>query len=587
MKIMSKNISTYVSVIIVLMCFQSCKKDFLNKLPISDIAPQTYFKNEKDLELYCNGMYSLVPGAGMMTADVQSDNMEILPYDKVVAGEYLIPSTGGGWDWAYLRRVNYFLENFNRAEASPEAKNHYVGVARLFRAWFYFEKVKRFGNVPWYSGTMNINDEALLYKTQDPRALVMDSVLKDLDFASENIRVSKDPRWTINRYVALSLKSRICLFEGTWRKYRGLADANKFLTGARDAAKKVIDEGGYSLYSTDKPDVDYLNLFAMSDAPRNEVILAYEYSTVLNVKHAFSAESGSYGRGFTKEMVNSYLMKDGTPFTSVSGYATKTYMDEFDNRDPRLIQTVLNPLYTRTDRTDPTKRFSPIPKIPGGAPTGYVQVKFYQDDAVKEVYGQSDNDAPVIRYAEVLLNYAEAMAELGTISQDVLDMTVNKLRDRVGMKGAAHLSMGISTDPVLAAQYPAVSSAIILEIRRERRVELAGEGFRYADIMRWKAGALLARKFYGIYFPGLGEYDLTKDGKLDFAIVAALPATRTPGVTYAVINKDIYLSNGNSGNIVPYPNQTKTFNENKNYLFPIPTSELLLNKNLVQNPEWK
>ncbi|WP_316817562.1 RagB/SusD family nutrient uptake outer membrane protein [Pedobacter nyackensis] len=583
---MSKNIGIYASIIMVLMCFQSCKKDFLNKLPITDIAPQTFFQNEKDLELYCNGMYTLVPGAGIMTADVQSDNMEIIPYDKVVAGEYLIPSTGGGWDWAYLRRVNYFLENYGRAEASAEAKNHYVGVARLFRAWFYFEKVKRFGNVPWYSGTMNITDEALLYKTQDPRALVMDSVMKDLDFASENVRTSKSPKWTINRYVALSLKSRICLFEGTWRKYRGLADADKFLTAARDAAKKVMDEGGYSLYTTDKPDVDYLNLFAMSDAPVNEVILAYEYSTLLNVKHAFSAESGAYGRGFTKEMVNTYLMKDGTPFTSVPGYATKTYMDEFENRDPRLIQTVLNPLYTRIDRTDESKRFSPIPRIPGGAPTGYIQVKFYQDDAVKSVYGESDNDAPVIRYAEVLLNYAEAMAELGAISQDVLDLTVNKLRDRVGMKGAAHLTMAVAMDPVLAAQYPNVNSALILEIRRERRVELAGEGHRYSDIMRWKAGALFTKKFYGIYFPGLGTYDLTKDGKPDFAIVTAVPDPKVDGVTYAVINKDIFLSNGNSGNIVPFPNQTKTFDENKNYLFPLPTSELLLNTNLVQNPGW-
>lgn len=522
-----------------------------------------------------------------MTDDTQSDNMETLPYDKVVAGEYLVPSTGGGWSWSYLRSVNYFLENYGKANAAAEAKNHYVGVARLFRAWFYFDKVKRFGNVPWYSGTMNINDEAQLYKPQDPRTLVMDSVLKDLDYASANIRTSKTPLWTINRYVALSLKSRICLFEGTWRKYRGIADADRFLIAAKDAAKKVIDEGGYSLYTTGKPDVDYLNLFAMSDAPQNEVILAYEYSTILNLRHAFSAESGAYGRGFTKEMVNSYLMKDGTPFTSVAGYATKTYMDEFENRDPRLIQTVLNPLYTRTDRTDASKRFSPIPKIPGGTPTGYLQVKFYQDDPIKEIYGQSDNDAPVIRYAEVLLNYAEAMAELGTITQADLDLTINKLRDRVGMTGAAHLNMGVAIDPVLAAQYPDVSSALILEIRRERRVELAGEGFRYSDILRWKAGNLLAKKFYGIYFPGLGEYDLTKDGKLDFAIVAAIPAVKTPGVTYAVINKDIYLSNGNSGNIVPYPNQTKTFNENKNYLFPIPTSELLLNKNLIQNPGWQ
>lgn len=105
---MLKNIGIYLSIVIILICFGSCKKDFLDKLPITDIAPQTFFKNEKDLELYCNGLYSLVPGAGIMTDDTQSDNMETLPYDKVVAGEYLVPSTGGGWSWSYLRSVNYF-----------------------------------------------------------------------------------------------------------------------------------------------------------------------------------------------------------------------------------------------------------------------------------------------------------------------------------------------------------------------------------------------------------------------------------------------------------------------------------------------
>lgn len=587
MKIMLKNISFYAFIILVMMGLSSCKKNFLDRFPITEISPQTYFKNEKDLEIYCNGLYSQVPGASIMTDDTQSDNMETVPYDKVIAGEYKVPSTGGGWTWTYLRGVNYFLENYKRAEASAEAKNHYTGVARFFRAWFYYDKVRRFGDVPWYSGTMNINDEALLYKARDPRTLVMDSVLNDLDYAATNIRTSKSPRWTINRYVALAMKSRICLFEGTWRKYRGLPDANTFLNAAKDAAKRVMDEGGYSLYSTGKPDADYSNLFSAADAPQNEVILAYEYSTVLNVMHAFSAESGAYGRGFTKEMVNSYLMKDGTPFTSQPGYATKTYMTEFNNRDPRLVQTVLNPLYTRTDPTDATKRYSPIPKIPGGAPTGYLEVKFFQDDPIKMVYGQSDNDAPVIRYAEILLNYAEARAELGELTQGDLDQTINKLRDRVGMTGAAHLSMAVAKDPVLAAEYPAVSSAVLLEIRRERRVELAGEGLRYSDVLRWKAGALFANKFYGIYFPGLGEYDLNNDGKIDFAIVTAIPDVKKDGVTYVVINKDIFLSAGNSGNIVPYPNQVKTFDENKNYLFPLPTTELLLNDKLKQNPGWQ
>jgi hypothetical protein len=188
----------------------------------------------------------------------------------------------------------------------------------------------------------------------------------------------------------------------------------------------------------------------------------------------------------------------------------------------------------------------------------------------------------IFRYGEILLIYAEARAELGILSQQDLDKSVNLLRDRAGMP---HLTVDCPLDPVIAAKYPDVSGAfqnVILEIRRERRIELACEGMRYDDLMRWKAGALLAKPFLGEYIPGLGAYDWNGDGVIDVELV-----TNTPTQPYQrQVGVDIFLSNGNSGNVVPNPSLTKTFDESKNYLFPLPATELLLNKSLAQNPNW-
>ncbi|QNR85262.1 RagB/SusD family nutrient uptake outer membrane protein [Pedobacter riviphilus] len=590
---MYKNKFLLIIGIITIVSIWSCKKE-LDRFPIASIAPQTFFKTEKDLELFSNGFYAYLPSAETVAeGDGQSDNQETVPGNKIVAGAYLLPSTDSKWStnsttsWGHLRNLNYFLENYSKADAPVASKNHYAGVARFFRAWFYYDMVARYGDVPWYSKTLGSEDTEAINKPRDPRALVMDSVLADLNFAIANIRKST-PTWTVNAYVAMAFKARICLFEGTWRKYRGLADANKFLTEAKNASKALMDENKYSLYSTGNPDVDYYNLFQMDAAPVSEVILAREYRTDLNIRHSVTADiNGGYGWGYSKSLINSYLMKDGTRFTDQPGYATMTYMEEFANRDPRLLQTSVNPFYKRFNASNINgPKVSPNPKIGGANPTGYAQIKFYQDDPVKVIYGQSDNDAPIIRYAEVLLIYAEARAELGELTQADLDLTITKIRARAGMPP---LSMGVSLDPILAAQYPNVLGAqrnVLLEIRRERRIEMASENLRYLDLMRWKVGNLMAEVFKGVYFPGLGVYDLNLDGAPDYAIVTAKPANPTPGVTYAIINTDVFLSNGNSGNIIPSPSVVKTFNENKNYLFPLPTTELLLNKKLVQNPGW-
>lgn len=577
----------------ILLCY-SCKKDFLDLSPEAQLTQQNFFANATDLNTYCNGLYSYVlNGEAVLGKDGQSDNYETNPYDRVVAGQLIMPVTASqaNWTWTYLTRVNYFLQNYQKATATNEVKNHYAGVARFFRAWFYFDKVKRFGDVPWYGSTILPDDAANLYKARDTRALVMDSVMADLRFAANNIMTtdpsgSATPSGTISKWTALTLLARVGLHEGTFRKYRNIAGEQPFLKVADSAALAIMQTGsGKRLYTTGNPDKDYSKLFNIvspADPQNVEVILGVYNSRDLKSFTAFNywTNGGNFGWSLTKDLINSYLMKDGTPFTSSPGYDVLPYTQEFNNRDPRLIQTVVNPFYRRQGA-------SYVPKF-GPLPTGYQMIKYYVDDPTVDAYNANTNAAIDFRFGEVLLVYAEAKAEQGTLSQADLDQSVNLLRDRAGMP---HMTLNGVVDPVLAAMYPLVNGSQkyeLLEIRRERRVELACEGFRYDDLMRWRAGALLAKPFTGIYFPGLGAYDFNGDGKTDFTLVTSIPNPRDPAAgTYKVVGTDFALTQGTKGNVVVYPNLVKTFDDNKNYYFPLPTQELLLNTNLKQNPGWQ
>jgi len=569
----------------------ACKKDsFLTRLPVSDLTQQNFFANANDLNTYCNGFYAFLPGVTSVALDdQQSDNYESNPFNKIVAGQLTVPTSASQsingqptWQFDSLRHVNYFLENYKKANAPQAVKNHYAGVAKFFRAWFYFGMVKHYGDVPWYGKTIQPNDVASLNKARDPRQLVMDSVIADLDFAASNINPT-GPSGTITKWAALAFEARVALHEGTFRKYHGIAGWEPFLQKAQNAALAVMQNGGFKLYTTGNTTKDYLNLFlfyAPSDPQTTEVILGYYYSNTLHVTTPLDGNMRAYGLSLTKGLMNTYLTKNGDPFTSVPGYNTEMIKEEFVDRDPRLMQTVLPPTITYGDLVG-SKRLGPTP-------TGYQQIKYY--DPATPSYNTNYNAGIIFRLGEVLLNYAEAKAELanaglGSFTQSDLDMSVNLLRDRVGMP---HMMIGAALDPILAASYPDVSGSlknVLLEIRRERRVELACEGFRYDDLMRWKSGALLAQQFLGMYFPGLGNYDLNGDGQPDVGLVTSKPAN--PGnVSYFVVGKDIFLSNGNSGNVVVNPTLVKTFSDPKNYYFPLPTTELMLNKQLKQNPGW-
>ena len=517
-----------------------------------------------------------------MTADLNSDNIEVGTYNALLAGVRTVPASGGGWNWTWLRTFNILLDNYQKANCPEATLNYYAALARFYRAWFYYEKVKAFGDVPWYDKPLQTNSEEL-YKPRDGRDYVDERILEDLDFAIEWLKDNKD-QTGITRWTALALKSRFCLYEGTYYKYHteiGLENlSKKYLDECVKASKELMDKGGYSIYYTGS-ETDYRDIF-ITEKPNSEVILAKIYNKGLSLVHSanytFLTPSASAKEGFNKQFMDSYLMRDGSFFSSQQGYETMTWYEECQNRDLRLYQTVRTPGYMRIGGK------AKLPPDFDKAATGYHMIKWVgstSDDA----YNGSVNAASIFRYSEVLLNYAEARAELGELTQDDLDKTVNLTRKRGGLPPMVLSNLTI--DPAQQKLYPGVKSAAILEIRRERRVELVMEGLRWDDLMRWKRGPLLAQRFKGMYFKGLGVQGLDGDGANDFAILTSPPARKESGITYLILDGSRMLSSGTSGYLIAQPNTLKTFDENRDYLYPIPTNELVNNKQLEQNPNWE
>jgi len=566
----------------------SCNDSFLDRYPIAEISPENSFKTADDLKLYTNGFYEQLPSIrSIIDADLKTDNVlySSIPEEQR-SHERILPSeTGsGGWDWEDLREINLFFDNYQRC-TDEAGRDKYEGVARFFRAWFYFDKVKRFGDVPWYETVIQTDDTDLLYKARDSREFVVSKIIQDLEIAVDKLgdeRASDQ----VTRWTALALLSRVCLYEGTFRKYHtelGIQGSDTLLQKAYEAAGRVMDESGYTLYSTGNPDTDYRDLFA-STLKEDEVILGRRYSLTLNQMHNVNYYLTSRTQrdiGLTKDLVDSYLQLNGMPFTSKTGYATMGFYDEMQSRDRRLAQTIRSLGYQRIGGTATL-----LPDF-AATMTGYQLCKFLSDET-QDGDGASYQDVAFIRYAEVLLNYAEAKAELGIITQDDIDRTIRLIRSRVSMPNLDMTSANQSPDAVLAALYPNVSGScqgIILEIRRERRIELVMEGFRWDDLVRWKAGKLLEPHFIGMYFPSLGEFDLDGDGAPDLMLYTGT-APSTTAAQSVEIGGVLQLTEGDHGNLIGFKDNTKQFDESRDYLYPLPTGDLLLNENLVQNPNW-
>ncbi|RIV18145.1 RagB/SusD family nutrient uptake outer membrane protein [Fibrisoma montanum] len=558
----------------------------LNLVPQDAISPETFFKTENDLLLYTNSFYSALPSAeDVYNEDV--DNVVKTSLRDELQGTRVVPTSGGGWSWGTLRNINYFLANSGKC---PDARAvaRYNGLARFFRAYFYFGMVKRFGDVPWYSHVIEVTDQEMLTKARDPRTMVMDSVMADLNYAIANLDGSRQVS-TVTKWTALALKSRLALYEGTFRKYHpefSLPNADKFLDESIAASEELMKSSGYTIYKA-TPSTAYQRLFSSDNAIAEEVILARDFSDELQVYHNLNyyTMTASYGRpGLEKKLVNSYLMADGSRFTDIKGYETMQFAEEVKNRDPRLAQTIRTPGYTRIGENAQL-----VPEF-GATVTGYQLIKFVS--APKwDTFNKDITDMPIFRYAEVLLNFAEAKAERGTLTQADLDRSIKLIRDRVGMPTINLAAANANPDPYQAQMYTQLRGAntgVILEIRRERRIELVMENFfRWDDIIRWKEGQLLTKQFKGMYFPGPGSFDLDGNGKVDLVLYEGNKPT-VPGAQILKLGSEIVLENGNKGgNIVVNGHITKKFNEARDYLYPIPRQERLLNPKLTQNPNWE
>ena len=588
--------STLVSLAIL---FTGCNNDFMDRQPLDEISNEAFWNTENDLMVYNNSLYNLARNDndvpimmghhngfsshrwGIWHMDGMSDNMGPRHprhnfFQQVRAGKHVVPN-GPAWfgyrGWNFVRAINFGLDNYDKADVTEEVRNQYIGEARLFRGWFYTDKVMKFGNVQWVDQIVNTDDEDILYGERDDREMVMDNVLADLTFATENMPDDwgdGNAPGRMNRWAALLVKSRLCLYEGTWRKYHGGSDAEVWLQEAADAAEELITSGPYSLYSTGDPTTDYNAIHRMTDLSGNpEVIYWRRYELGIFTNHVQSYHRG-YNGGATKSAVEDYLCTDGLPITLSDQYmGDEVYENIFENRDPRLRQTILHPddmeIY-QYGNIDPT--VADYPKIQGqtkpgqSSTTGYHVIKVYDVNAAHATYNTSSTPAITLRFAEALLNYAEAKAELGTITQADLDMSVNLLRDRVGMP---RMTTDVPMDPRYANDGV---SALIVEIRRERRVELFMEGFRYDDLRRWGQGAKLRQKDLGMRWDEANSSRFDPDGE------ATIFTTEVDGVPYL----DIY-----AGTDYAEPE----FDESKHYLWPVPIDAISQNPNLGQNPGWE
>ncbi len=429
------------------------------------------------------------------------------------------------WDWEELRNVNYYLDGLADKSVCPlddDVRMHYEAIGRFFRAWYYYGMLKTYGGVPWFDHCVSSTDEAEMYRDRDNRDVIIGHIIEDLNFAAAHLKTEESKDNTlVSKYAVWAFKSRVCLFEASYRKYHNMANEKPAVPSdtrytptwlfnqAEAAAEEVISSKKFSL-NTEALDASkeyqgsYRKLFYSSAVVTKEVILGVAGSDVDKMygEANWRFFSGSYGNGYCgcRTFVHTYLKKDGTPFTSTSGYASTEYKNEFADRDERLAQTFMPPSYTMTGGGGKV-----VPDIVGlVAPTGYAIIKFVLDNSWYNGRSRNTNSYPIIRYAEVLLNYAEARRELGTFTNDDWAATIGALRKRAGITGGL-TSCPTTVDTWFQSHfYPTISDATLLEIRRERAIELFYEGFRQDDLRRWNYGSLIqSLPWDGLHIPAL------------------------------------------------------------------------------------
>ncbi len=554
------NIFRLISLSIVCVFGSTSCDDFLDLTPQTSLNTDSFFRTPDDMKSACNIFYSgasntitsALPGH-LYNIDLWSDDAYATSPNNISSASRIATGSDATWNnyFKLIYQANNILESISTVTGDAKEINRYLAEARFFRAWSYFELTRRYGNVPWINRTLNTNDP-LVYGPRIDRKVVVDSILSDLDFAVEWLpkpsELAAADYGRVTKTAAWAFKSRVALFEGTRQKYFNEPDGNptRLLTIAKDAAASVINSQEHALYKGSGSD-SYRQLFLLTGNEKkvNEKIFVSLYgenSSNIIRSSTLSRSLEQAGMTPTQALIDAYLCTDGLPIEKTkTAYNEKDSVDAvFVYRDPRLSMTVFR-------KGDPFKGGDIAYNPPSGAGytlTGYHQKKYYDVNAWTP--NRNFQDLILIRYAEVLLNYAEAVYELnGNISDADLDLTVNNLRNRAGF-------------PVKITNAFVTQNGLNMldEIRRERRVELACEGFRYFDLIRWKKA----------------EVELVKP------VLARLFIADKTGQVHKVVQAT----------------STRKFNANRDYLFPLPTLQIDLlrkddtdpNKTWEQNPNW-
>ena len=606
-----KRICKYMIMGAVALSVTACNDSFLDRTPTNDLNDNAFWNTTSDLETYCNGIYNeaasngtyrfmigfhsdaySVKVTGPYSMEAMSDNFATMDGSQtwasaVAAGIENQPSGNpsyASWTWNLLRRINVFMAKYDRIQTDESAKLPYVGEALFFRAWFYLYMVQNYGDVPLVTIPLETNSPEL-YGERTPRKEVMAQVLKDINDACTYLPAEE---WGANRLTkgaALALKARIGLYEGTYRKYHKLGDEAEFLNACVEACEQLM-KMGYEIYDTGNPNKDYTTLFTTDDLSSNKEVIFYRKYAAGLKRHRMCGYTVNLRNGGTKDFVDDYLCLDADgvarPVALSHDYSNDTPEQEFANRDPRLSQTFLAPgndaakaLFEDVNLCKFTfPRLCNMTNWP--TLTGYHAIKYYIREQDKKGFNEETHDYPLFRYAEVLLNYAEAKAELGQCTQDVLDETINVLRDRVDMP---HLTVNPEMDPKYA-KYGL--DALLIEIRRERRVELSFEYLRYQDLMRWAWGDKLKERVLGMRLEDSAFSDPRYDGNITKA--GSSNAGKNPVYVFVAEDGKQYIDAYGGTN---YAVERRSFDPAKDYLRPIPSSAIAANPALGQNPGWE
>lgn len=605
----------YIIIAAISLFLTSCSNnDYLEKYPLDQQTEKTAFITYVNFSTYSWGLYEELGGYDLNDLygpEAEADNMfkgQRNAESQWAWQKAKVPTSGGGWDYTYIRRVNLMLDNIDNSKLSESDKKHWRAVGYFFRSAYYFKMLSKFGDIVWVEHILN-SDSPELFAPRDSRDLVATNILDNLKYAEVNIKEEGDGANTINQDVVKALISRFTLFEGTWRKYHGLKDATVYLT----ECKRVSSE-----LATKYPTVhsNYDEVFNSKNLSGiNGILLFRQYENNLSA-HTMSRllMSSSSRYEMTKEAVDSYLCTDGKTIDESSVFdGEKDPYTEFRNRDKRLLFTVCPPYkvttppeaftrdWSHTDNPTDSEYFAVMERLssPGYKTFPILQnggnvLKFcphftqhnggfgfqvseggywvYKHLNHHESYpvATNSNDAPLFRMGEVMLNYVEAVWELGeAVDQPLINATINKLRGRAGVDDLILSDITASFD----LKRDQTIAPLLWEIRRERRVELMGDGFRLNDLRRWKKGEYINKQKLGRWYSAKQLIDdglITNESKCKLKFKGGAPGVKEGYIEYF---KDP-VAEGYGW-------------KDHYYLYPLPLNDLALNPKLEQNPDWK